>query len=196
MQPPDLREVKLSLERNIESACRGSDIITGLMDLTKKRPMKKEPVDINEAIQEVTVLTHGETDKQGVHLSTQLAPQLARVQGDRLQLQQVVLNLTINAIQAMCATDGGPRELLISTESIGSEGVRVGVRDTGPGLSPDSLPRLFEPFYTTRVGGMGMGLVICRSIIEAHGGRLWATACEPRGALFRFAIPASPAAAS
>jgi len=131
-----------------------------------------------------------------VHLSTQLAPQLARVQGDRLQLQQVVLNLTINAIQAMSAADGGPRELLISTESIGSEGVRVGVRDTGPGLSPDSLPRLFEPFYTTKAGGMGMGLVICRSIIEAHGGRLWATACEPRGALFQFAIPASPAAAS
>ena len=105
-----------------------------------------------------------------MHLSTQLAPQLARVQGDRLQLQQVVLNLTINAIQAMSAADGGPRELLISTESIGSEEVRVGVRDTGPGLSPESLPRLFEPFYTTKAGGLGMGLVICRSIIEAHGG--------------------------
>ena len=195
-QPPNLREVKLSLERNVESACRGNDIITGLMDLTKKQPLRKEPVDVNEAIQEVIVLTHGEADKHEVSLRTQLAPRLAHVEGDRLQLQQVVLNLTINAIQAMSAADGGPRELLISTESIGSEGVRVGVRDTGPGLSPDSLPRLFEPFYTTRVGGMGMGLVICRSIIEAHGGRLWATACEPRGALFQFAIPASPAAAS
>ena len=131
-----------------------------------------------------------------MHLSTQLAPQLARVQGDRLQLQQVVLNLTINAIQAMSAADGGPRELLISTESIGSEGVRVGVRDTGPGLSPESLPRLFEPFYTTKAGGMGMGLVICRSIIEAHGGQPWATAYEPQGALFQFTIPISPNAVS
>jgi signal transduction histidine kinase len=194
-QPSDLREVKLCLERAVESACRGSDIITGLMDLTKKQPLRKEPVDVNEAIQEVTVLTHGEADKHGVSLCTQLTTRLAHVEGDRLQLQQVVLNLTVNAIQAMSATEGGPRELLISTESIASGGVRVGVRDTGQGLSPESLPRLFEPFYTTKAGGMGMGLVICRSIIEAHGGRLWATACEPRGALFQFAIPASPGAA-
>jgi signal transduction histidine kinase len=195
-QPPDLGEVKLALERAIESACRGSDIITGLMDLTKKQPLRKEPMDINEAIQEVTVLTYGEADKHGVSLRTQLTPRLAQVEGDRLQLQQVVLNLTVNAIQAMGATDGGPRELLISTESIGGEGVRVGVRDTGPGLSTESLPRLFEPFYTTKAGGMGMGLVICRSIIEAHGGRLWATACEPRGALFQFTLPACLGAAS
>ena len=153
-------------------------------------------MDINEAIQEVSVLTQGEADKHGVSLRTQLAPRLAHVEGDRLQLQQVVLNLTVNAIQAMSATDGGPRELLICTESIGSEGVRVGVRDTGPGLSAESLPRLFEPFYTTKAGGMGMGLVICRSIIEAHGGRLWATACEPRGALFQFTLPAWLGAAS
>jgi signal transduction histidine kinase len=195
-QPSDLREVKLCLERAVASACRGSDIITGLMELTKKQPLRKEPVDVNEAIQEVTVLTHGEADKHGVSLRTRLATRLAHVEGDRLQLQQVVLNLTVNAIQAMSATEGGPRELLISTESIGSGGVRVGVRDTGQGLSPESLPRLFEPFYTTKAGGMGMGLVICRSIIEAHGGKLWATACEPQGALFQFTIPASPGAAS
>jgi len=196
MQQPDLGEVKLSLERVIESARRGSDIISGLMNLTSKQPLRKEPVDINEAIQEVTVLTHGEADKHGVSLRTRLATRLAYVEGDRLQLQQVVLNLTINAIQAMSAADGGPRELLISTESIGSESVRVGVRDTGPGLSPKTLPRLFEPFYTTKAGGMGMGLVICRSIIEAHGGRLWATACEPRGAVFEFSLPASAGAVS
>jgi C4-dicarboxylate-specific signal transduction histidine kinase len=197
-QPPNLREVKLCLERAVESACRGSDIITGLMDLTKKQPLRKEPMDINEAIQEVSVLTHGEARKYGVSLSTKLAPQLAYVEGDRVQLQQVVLNLAINAVQAMSAADEGPRELLISTESIGSEEVRVGVRDTGPGLSPESLPRLFEPFYTTKAGGMGMGmgLVICRSIIEAHGGQLWTTACEPQGALFQFTIPISPGAAS
>ena len=108
----------------------------------------------------------------------------------------MVLNLTINAIQAMSAADGGPRELLISTEGIVGEGVRVGVRDTGPGLSPENLPRLFDPFYTTKAGNVGLGLAICRSIIEAHGGRLWATACEPRGALFQFEIPARQGAVS
>ncbi|MGY8665693.1 ATP-binding protein [Bradyrhizobium sp. UFLA05-109] len=190
MQPPDLEEAKLSLERVINDACRGSDIITGLMDLAKKQPPRKEPVDINEAIQEVTVLTHGEALKHGVSVRAQLAPELRHVEADRIQIQQVVLNLTINAIQAMSAVDAGPRELLISTEGIVGEGVRVGVRDTGPGLSPENLPRLFDPFYTTKAGGVGMGLAICRSIIEAHGGRLWATACEPRGALFQFEIPA------
>ena len=195
-QPSDLREVKLCLERAVESACRGSDIITGLMDLTKKQPLRKEPMDINEAIQEVSVLTHGEARKYGVSLSTKLAPQLAYVEGDRVQLQQVVLNLAINAVQAMSGADEGPRELLISTEGIEDEGVRVGVQDTGPGLSPESLPRLFDPFYTTKAGGVGMGLAICQSIVEAHGGRLWATSCEPRGALFQFTVPISPTVVS
>jgi signal transduction histidine kinase len=102
-----------------------------------------------------------------------------------------VLNLAVNAIQAMSALEGGRRELQISSESIGGEDICISVRDTGPGLSPDSIPNLFEPFYTTKVGGIGIGLAICRSIIEAHGGRLWATACEP-GALFQFTIPAEP----
>jgi len=153
-------------------------------------------MDINEAIQEVSVLTHGEARKYGVSLSTKLAPQLAYVEGDRVQLQQVVLNLAINAVQAMSAADEGPRELLISTEGIEDEGVRVGVQDTGPGLSPESLPRLFDPFYTTKAGGVGMGLAICQSIVEAHGGRLWATSCEPRGALFQFTVPISPTVVS
>jgi signal transduction histidine kinase len=106
-------------------------------------------------------------------------------------VQQVVLNLIVNAIQAMSSPSVGRRELWISIENIASEGVRIGVRDTGPGLSSDILPRLFEPFYTTKPGGMGMGLKICRSIIEAHGGRLWATGCELQGALFQFTIPVS-----
>jgi signal transduction histidine kinase len=117
-----------------------------------------------------------------------------RVQGDRVQLQQVMLNLIVNAIQAMSGIREGARELQISIDAVPSEGgVRVGVRDTGPGLSPESLSRLFEPFYTTKPEGMGMGLSICRSIIEAHGGRLWAIACEPQGALFQFTIPATRA---
>jgi len=109
-----------------------------------------------------------------------------------VQLQQVMLNLIVNAIQAMSGIGEGARELQISIDAVPSEGgVRVGVRDTGPGLSPESLSRLFEPFYTTKPEGMGMGLSICRSIIEAHGGRLWAIPCEPQGALFQFTIPAT-----
>jgi signal transduction histidine kinase len=115
---------------------------------------------------------------------------LPRVQGDRVQLQQVMLNLIVNAIQAMSGIGEGPRELQLSIDAVRSEGgVRVAVRDTGPGLSPESLSRLFEPFYTTKSEGMGIGLSICRSIIEAHGGRLWAIPCEPQGALFQFTIP-------
>ena len=118
-----------------------------------------------------------------------LAP--GALQGDRVQLQQVMLNLIVNAIQAMSGIGEGARELQISIDAVPSEGgVRVGVRDTGPGLSPESLSRLFAPFYTTKPDGMGIGLCICRSIIEAHGGRLWAIPCEPRGALFQFTIPA------
>ena len=116
--------------------------------------------------------------------------ELPRIQCDRVQLQQVMLNLIVNAIQSMSGVEDGNRELHISTVSIEPEGVCVAVRDTGHGLRPESLPRLFEPFYTTKPDGMGMGLSICRSIIEAHGGRLWATRCEPRGALFQFTIPA------
>ena len=121
---------------------------------------------------------------------TQLAPCLPRIHGDRVQLQ-VMLNLIVNAIQTMSGMAGDRRDLLISSEAT-EEGARVGVRDTGPGLRPEGLPRLFEPFYTTKSDGMGMGLSICRSIIEAHGGRLWVSACQPHGALFQFAIPAQP----
>ena len=127
----------------------------------------------------------------GVTVGTQPAGELPRIRCDRVQLQQVMLNLIVNAIQSMSSVEDGNRELHISTASIEPEGVCVAVRDTGPGLSPESLSRLFEPFYTTKPDGMGMGLSICRSIIEAHGGRLWATPCEPRGALFQFTIPAT-----
>ena len=190
-QPPDLDEARSSVERMIKQADRATHIIDGLRDLTKQNAPRAEVVDLNEAIAEVIALTYSEAVKTGVTVSTRLAPQLPRVQGDRVQLQQVMLNLIVNAIQAMSGILEGVRELQISIDAVPSEGgVRVGVRDTGPGLSPESLSRLFEPFYTTKPDGMGMGLPICRSIIEAHGGRLWATRCEPRGALFQFTIPA------
>ena len=143
---------------------------------------------INGAIREVIELTYGEAVKNGVSVQTQFAESLPLIQGDRVQLQQVMLNLIINAIQAMSGLDAGVRELSITTENAESEGVRVAVRDSGPGLNSESLERLFEPFYTTKRDGMGMGLSICHSIIEAHGGQLWATG-QPRAALFQFTIP-------
>jgi len=126
-------------------------------------------------------------------LQTELANGLPRIWGDRVQLQQVILNLILNAVEAMGGIDEGARELQISTETDAAGGALVTVRDTGPGLDPTSVDRLFEAFYTTKPGGMGMGLSICRSIIEAHGGRLWACANEPWGAVFQFTLPSHAA---
>src|SRR5262249_37617049 len=134
----------------------------------------------------------GEAVKNGVSVETQLAKGLPVITGDRVQLQQVVLNLILNALQAMSAINEGARQVLITTRQDELKDLYIGVQDTGPGLGPETLSRLFEPFYTTKPNGMGMGLTICRSIVEAHGGRLWASACQPRGALFQFAIPARP----
>jgi signal transduction histidine kinase len=188
--PPDVVEVREALTCIMNQTDRGSDVVDRIESLIKKAPPRKEFVDLNAAILEVTALTRSEAVKTGVTVDTQLAGELPRIRCDRVQLQQVLLNLIINAIQSMRGVEDGNRELHISTESIEPEGVRVEVQDTGPGLSPESLPRLFEPFYTTKPDGMGMGLSICRSIIEAHGGRLRATGREPRGALFQFTIPA------
>jgi C4-dicarboxylate-specific signal transduction histidine kinase len=189
--PPDLAEVRDALDSTVRATDRAGDVITRIQALMTKAPPKKEVFDLNEATMEVIGLTHGEATKTGVRVRPQFAPCLPRTHADRVQLQQVTLNLIVNGIQAMSDVADGPRDLLISTEAI-EYGVRVGVLDTGPGLRPESLPRLFEPFYTTKPNGIGMGLSICRSIIEAHGGRLWATAREPHGALFQFTIPAEP----
>ncbi len=165
------------------------------MRSSRKRRRRRNAWTINEAIREVIALTHGEAVKNGVSVRTQLAEGLPIIEGDRVQLQQVILNLIVNAIEAMSGTDEAPRELLISTEKAEPDGVLVAVRDSGPGLAPETLERLFEAFYTTKADGMGMGLSICRSIIEAHGGRLWASANEPRGAVFQFTVPAHAGAA-
>jgi C4-dicarboxylate-specific signal transduction histidine kinase len=188
--PPDVAEVREALTCIVNETGRASDVVDRIGSLIKKAPPRKEVVDLNAAILEVTALTRSEAVKTGVTVGTQLADALPRIRCDQVQLQQVMLNLIVNAIQSMSGVEDGNRELHISTVSIEPEGVCVAVRDTGHGLRPESLPRLFEPFYTTKPDGMGMGLSICRSIIEAHGGRLWATRCEPRGALFQFTIPA------
>ena len=191
-EPPDFGEVSEALAGIIKEGNRASDVIGRIRALIKKAPPRKDVVFINDAILEVVALTRTEAANNGVLVRTQLAQGLPPVQGDRVQLQQVMVNLIVNAVQAMSGIGEGARELQISIDAVPSEGgVRVGVRDTGPGLSPESLSRLFEPFYTTKPEGMGMGLSICRSIIEAHGGRLWAIPCEPQGALFQFTIPAT-----
>jgi C4-dicarboxylate-specific signal transduction histidine kinase len=191
-EPPDFGEVSEALAGIIKEGDRASEVIGRIRALIKKAPARKDAVSINDAILEVVALTRTEAANNGVLVRTQLAEGLPPVQGDRVQLQQVMVNLIVNAIQAMSGIGEGARELQISIDAVPSEGgVRVGVRDTGPGLSPEGLSRLFEPFYTTKPEGMGMGLSICRSIIEAHGGRLWAIPCEPQGALFQFTIPAT-----
>jgi PAS domain S-box-containing protein len=192
--PPNFREVDDALSMIVKEGNRAGKVVERVRALVKKVPARKDAVAIDDAILEVIALTRTEAANHSVSVRTQFAEGVPCVQGDRVQLQQVVLNLIVNAIQAMSGMGEGARELQISIDALPSEGgMRVGVRDTGPGLSPESLSRLFEPFYTTKPKGMGMGLSICRSIIEAHGGRLWATPREPQGALFQFTIPATRA---
>jgi len=188
-QPPNLSEVRQILSQITEDGKRAGDVIGWIRALIKKAPPRKESLEINQAILEVIALTRGEAAQNGVWVRTQLAEGLPRIQADRVQLQQVILNLIINAVEAMNSASEGTRELLISTAADASNGVRVSLRDTGPGLDPASLERLFDAFYTTKSSGLGMGLSICRSIIEAQGGRIWADANEPRGAAFHFILP-------
>jgi signal transduction histidine kinase len=191
-EPPNFREVDDALSLIVKEGNRAGEVVERVRALIKKVPARKDAVAIDDAILEVIALIRADAANKSVSVRTQFAEGLPRVQGDRVQLQQVMLNLIVNAIQAMSGIGEGPRELQVSIDAVPSEGrVRVGVRDTGQGLSPESLSRLFEPFYTTKPEGMGMGLSICRSIIEAHGGRLWAIPCEPQGALFQFTIPAT-----
>jgi signal transduction histidine kinase len=188
-QPPDLGEVREALGCIVGDADRAQDIIDRIRDQIKKAPPRKHRFDLNEAVNEVIAWARSAITGNGVSVQTRLAERLFPVQGDRVQLQQVVLNLILNAVEAMGSVEVGERELLISTEQSQTNGVLVGVGDSGPGIDPEHLERVFEPFFTTKSSGVGMGLSICRSIIDAHGGRLWADANKPRGAAFQFALP-------
>src|SRR5258705_598078 len=188
-EPPNFREVDDALALIVKEGERAGEVVARIRALIRKVPARKDAVEINDAILEVIALTRAEAANNAVSVRTQLAEGLPRVQGDRVQLQQVVLNLIINAIEAMRDVGDGERELLISTRNE-PDGVSVEVRDSGPGFAPAALDRVFEAFYSTKPSGVGLGLSICRSIIEAHNGRLWASANLPRGASFQFALPA------
>jgi len=189
MQPSDPEEVRQALDRIVRNGRRAGDVIGRIRALVAKAAPRNDQLDINEVMLEVITLTRSELRSSGTLLQTQLAGGLPLILGDRIQLQQVMLNLIFNAVEAMSGSRDGSRALLISTEQDGPGGVLVAVQDSGPGLNPESTDRLFDAFYTTKPGGMGMGLSICRSIIEAHGGRMWATASVPQGAVLQFTLP-------
>jgi PAS domain S-box-containing protein len=188
-QPPNLEEVRQSLGYIVSDAMRAGDVIGRIRALVRKAPPQRVALEINEVVLEVIVLTHAEVAKNRVSVRTQLADGLPRIHADRVQLQQVILNLIVNAVEAMSSVGSGGRELQISTSRNAPNGILVSLRDSGPGLDPKNVDYLFDAFYTTKAQGMGMGLAICRSIIEAHGGRMWAGANEPRGAVFQFTLP-------
>ena len=190
--PPDLGEVREALGSIVAAADRAGGIIDRIRDQIKKVPPRSDSFDLNQAIEEVIGLAQSMITEHRVSLQSRLANGMAPVRGDRVQLQQVVLNLILNAIEAMSLVEAGQRELLISTDQSEANGTLVAVRDTGPGIDPKHLELVFEAFYSTK-SGMGMGLAICRSIIAAHGGRLWAATTEPRGALFQFTLPSAEA---
>jgi PAS domain S-box-containing protein len=186
-QAPNLDEVGHALSRIIKSGHRASEVIGRIRALAKKSPIQAERLDVNETILGVIALMRSELHRNHVLLRTELADDLPLGVADRIQLQQVILNLIMNAIEAM--VEGRPRQLVVASGHDRSEHVLVAVRDSGRGLDPEGARRLFEAFYTTKPEGMGMGLAISRSIIEAHGGRLWASANTPRGAVFQFTLP-------
>ena len=186
-QVPNLPESRQALDAIIKAANHTADLTTRIRALAKKSPIQKQPLDINDVIIEVVTLTRAELNLNRVELRTQLADDLPLVQADRIELQQVVLNLIINAIEAM--SDGDERDLLIASTKHDTNNVRVLVGDSGQGLDPATADRMFQAFYTTKPGGMGMGLSICRSIIERLGGHLSARANAPRGTILEFSIP-------
>ena len=184
-----LEEARQSAARAIAEGHRASEIIRRIRALAKKAPPQKEWLDVNETIHEVVALARSEVQRNGVTLENQLSEHMPAILADRIQLQQVILNLMMNAVEALGGSHDSPRELLIRSEPHPPRGVLVSVQDSGPGIDPKSLDHLFEAFYSTKPKGLGMGLAISRSLIEAHGGRLWGTANTPRGAIFQFTLP-------
>jgi PAS domain S-box-containing protein len=190
VEPPNLEAARRAVERIINDGIRAGEVISRIRALATKSPPRKDWVNINETIQEAIALIRGEIERNRVSLKIELSSHLPLILGDRIQLQQVIINLIMNAIEAMSGVKPAQRELSVASVNENAGGVLVSVRDSGPGLESTSADRLFAPFHTTKPEGMGMGLPISRTIIEAHGGELWAARNEPRGAIFQFRLPA------
>ena len=187
--PANMGEVRQALNRIVTNGNRATDVLSRIRAFIKKAPPRKDSVDVNQAVLEVVALTRSEAKKNRVTVQMNLAEGLPVVQADRVQLQQVILNLIMNAIEAMSASDADSRRLLIRSAKSESSDVSLEVQDSGPGFPVASVEQLFEAFYTTKAAGLGMGLSICRSIVEAHGGQLRAAAGDPTGAIFSFTLP-------
>jgi C4-dicarboxylate-specific signal transduction histidine kinase len=188
---PNFVEAKNAVERIIKDSYRASEVISRIRTLVKKAPPRNDRVDLNEVILEVLALAQNQARRNRVELRRELVNDLPPVLGDRVQLQQVILNLVVNGMEAIAGSKNGERELSISTGKDESHNLVVAVRDSGHGLDAANLERVFDAFFTTKPEGMGMGLAISRTIIESHGGRLWATANSPHGAVFQFTLPAA-----
>ncbi|MGB6348756.1 MAG: ATP-binding protein [Pseudolabrys sp.] len=189
-KPPNLGEARRNLVRIVEDAARASEIIVQVRNLTKGSPPERNSLDINEIILSTLVLVDREIQQNQISLQTHLSKDVPAIQGDRVQLQQVILNLLLNAIDAINSVPAGSRTLVISSASNDPKSVRISIQDSGVGFAPENLDRLFDAFYTTKRDGMGMGLAISRSIVETHGGRIWATPAAPNGAIFQFTLSA------
>ena len=192
---PDLERLRETLDAIVKDGHRAGDVIQRIRQLATKTEPRKVRLDLNEVVRDVLPLIRAELRDHGVSLMVELAPGLRPVLGDRVQLQQVILNLVVNSIDAMAAIEERPRELTIRTQRHDADHGTVAVHDTGVGIAPDDVDRLFSAFFIIKPGGMGMGLSISRSIIEAHGGRLWASANLPQGAIFQFWLTMDPGAA-
>ena len=185
----NLEEARRSAALVIADGHRAADIMRRIRALATKAPPHKDWLDLNATIRDALALVRSEVDRHGVMVETHLAAEVPWMLGDRIQLQQVLLDLVMNAIEAMRGVGPGPRTLWVSSEKVATTEVVIAVRDSGPGFDPQHLDRLFDAFYTTKPEGMGLGLAISRRIIDAHGGRLWATANTPHGAVVQFALP-------
>jgi len=188
-QPPDFGKARRALERIGHDGRRASQVIERIRTLVQRHPPRRDRVEVNDAIGEVIALTRDLMRRNDVSLQTSFAQGLPPVNGDRIQLQQVIINLVVNAIEAMSAVGDRPRELAVRSAMDGQNAVRVEVRDSGPGVAPERARQIFEAFHTTKADGIGMGLSISHSIVEAHGGRLWVEPNAPHGAAFQFSLP-------
>ena len=186
---PDLDEARQAAERIVRNGHRSADILRSIRGMARKSGPEMTQFDINDAVRDVLALIRGEMRRHGVLLETELFPHLGSIMGDRVQLQQVILNLIRNGIEAMSAVTRRPRVLRVSSQTDELGNVIIAVTDTGTGLDPTKIDCVFDPFFTTKPEGMGMGLSICRSIVEAHGGRLWASPNLPHGSVFQFTMP-------